>query len=68
MGGVDSLITLLSHNKETVISNTCVILSNMSTDEEVRADILKHGVIAALIPPLQSNCDDVKVCVMLCCY
>lgn len=61
MGGVDSLITLLSHSKETVISNTCVILSNMSTDEEVRTDILKHGVIAALIPPLNSACNDVQV-------
>ena len=57
-GGIESLISLLSHSKDTVVSNTCVILTNMSTEEEVRSDIQRQGVISALMTPLQSkNCD-----------
>ncbi|XP_067948089.1 armadillo repeat-containing protein 3-like [Watersipora subatra] len=57
-GGVESLIALLSHSKDTVISNTCVILTNMSTQEDVRNDIQKAGIISALLTPLNSqNCD-----------
>ncbi|KAF6024856.1 ARMC3 [Bugula neritina] len=58
LGGIDSLISLLSYNKDTVISNTCVILTNMSTHEEVRVAIQKAGIIHSILHPLQSsNCD-----------
>lgn len=57
-GGVDSLISLMSHAKDTVVSNACVVLTNMSTQEDVRNEIQKAGIIQALMNVLQSeNCD-----------
>lgn len=67
-GGIESLITLLSHSKDAVISNTCVILTNMSTEEEVRSEVQRAGVITALMSPLQSKHCNVQVSLSIVTY
>lgn len=53
--GVEPLIGLLSSTREATQANAAQVLTNMATDEILRADIQKKGVVGALIDPLHSR-------------
>ncbi|XP_071838441.1 armadillo repeat-containing protein 3-like [Apostichopus japonicus] len=53
--GVEPLIGLLSSTREATQANAAQVLTNMATDEILRADIQKKGVVGALIDPLHSS-------------
>ena len=52
--GVEPLIDLLSDSHERIISNAAMVLTNMSSDEQLRSEIQRLGVINALIEPLSA--------------
>lgn len=58
-GGIEILIGLLNFNKEAVVVNALTCLINMSSDEQLRTDIQKRGLIASLTEPLKS--DSIKI-------
>ena len=54
--GLEPLIGLLgSSSREGAQANAAVVLTNMATDEILRADIQRRGVVGALITPLLSR-------------
>lgn len=53
--GVEPLIGLLSSSREAAQANAAQVLTNMATDEILRTDIQKKGVVGALIAPLHSS-------------
>ncbi|XP_075443680.1 armadillo repeat-containing protein 3 isoform X2 [Ascaphus truei] len=53
--GVKPLINLLSDQRDGVIINSCTVLINMATQEALRLIIQTHGVMHALVEPLQST-------------
>ena len=53
--GIEPLINLLSDTREAAQAHAAVTLTNMSTDEHMRAEIHRAGVVTALIEPLGSK-------------
>ncbi|XP_022103270.1 armadillo repeat-containing protein 3-like [Acanthaster planci] len=54
--GVEPLIGLLgSSSREGAQANAAMVLTNMATDEILREDIQRRGVVGALVPPLLST-------------
>lgn len=56
--GVEPLIGLLTSARENAQANAAQVLTNMATDEILREDIQKKGVVGALIAPLHSRLDN----------
>ncbi|XP_063777656.1 armadillo repeat-containing protein 3 isoform X2 [Pseudophryne corroboree] len=52
--GIEALINLMSDKKDEVISNACTVLISMATQESLRLIMLAHGVMQAVVVPLQS--------------
>ncbi|XP_075067327.1 armadillo repeat-containing protein 3 [Mixophyes fleayi] len=52
--GIDALINLMSDKKDEVIANACTVLISMAAQESLRLIILTHGVMHAVVEPLQS--------------
>ncbi|XP_074650808.1 armadillo repeat-containing protein 3-like [Tubulanus polymorphus] len=53
--GIEPLINLLADQRETVVANAACVLTNMSVDEQMRAEIQRLGVVSAVILPLKSQ-------------
>lgn len=58
--GIDPLITMLSDTRELAIANAAVIFTNMAPDEAMRSEVVRLGIINALIEPLRSRSVDVR--------
>ncbi|XP_068094681.1 armadillo repeat-containing protein 3 [Hyperolius riggenbachi] len=52
--GVGPIINLLSDKRDGVVTNACTVLINMAAQESLRLAVQTHGVMSALVEPLQS--------------
>lgn len=53
--GIEPLIEMLSDSCELASANAASVLTNMSTDESLRSEIQRLGIVPALIEPLKSR-------------
>jgi hypothetical protein len=55
MGGIETLISCLHEVREEIVACAACALTNLARDESLRSEAQSHGVVAALIEPLQSK-------------
>ena len=53
--GIEPLIEMLSDSCELASANAACVLTNMATDEGMRSEVQRLGVVPALIEPLKSR-------------
>ncbi|XP_006119589.1 armadillo repeat-containing protein 3 isoform X2 [Pelodiscus sinensis] len=53
--GIEPLINVLSAKRDGTIANATTALTNMATQEPLRLKIQNHGVMNAIVEPLQST-------------
>uniref|UniRef100_A0A8C8RWF4 Armadillo repeat containing 3 n=1 Tax=Pelusios castaneus TaxID=367368 RepID=A0A8C8RWF4_9SAUR len=52
---IEPLINVLSAKRDGTIANAATVLTNMATQEPLRLSIQSHGVMNAIVEPLQST-------------
>ena len=53
--GIEPLIDMLSDARELVCANSAIVLTNLATDEALRSEAQRLGIVTALIEPLTSG-------------
>ncbi|KAG6934277.1 armadillo repeat containing 3 [Chelydra serpentina] len=53
--GIEPLINVLSAKRDGTVANAATVLTNMTTQEPLRLSIQSHGVMNAIVEPLQST-------------
>ncbi|XP_067417810.1 armadillo repeat-containing protein 3 [Emydura macquarii macquarii] len=53
--GIEPLINVLSAKRDGTVANAATVLTNMATQEPLRLSIQSHGVMNAIVEPLQST-------------
>ncbi|XP_074802174.1 armadillo repeat-containing protein 3 isoform X2 [Natator depressus] len=53
--GIEPLINVLSAKRDGTVANAATVLTNMATQEPLRFSIQSHGVMNAIVEPLQST-------------
>ncbi|XP_042327046.1 armadillo repeat-containing protein 3 isoform X2 [Sceloporus undulatus] len=70
--GIEPLINILSSRRDGAVASAATVLTNLAIQEPLRLNIQSHGIMSALVEPLNSNNSTVQsraalVVAAVCC-